>query len=182
MNTGVISMRYAKALLAYAKECGEEDELYSSIKVLLHNVDSLRDLPVLLRAPLLSGSERVAMICKVLGESPVVENFASLVVKEQREELILPIAYCYARLYCKDKSLLPVKFTTAQPLDDKLKNWIENRIAKMLNKKVELHSVVDDSIIGGYIYEADSKRLDASVGGQLREIRKIFVKQNKKLV
>ena len=47
---------------------------------------------------------------------------------------------------------------------------------------VELNNVVDPSIIGGFILEADSKRLDASVGSQLREIRKQLVKQNRKLV
>ena len=35
MNTGVISMRYAKALLAYAKEQGVEDAIYSNMLQLM---------------------------------------------------------------------------------------------------------------------------------------------------
>ena len=182
MNSGVVSMRYAKALLAYSVECGVDDAVYESMKQLLKMVESLKELPVLLRAPLLSCDERVAMICKVMGKSPVLERFAKLVVKEQREELLPQIARCYAKLYCKEKSLLPVRFITACPLDNELKSSIETRIAIDMGKRVELQNVVDESIIGGYIYEADSRRLDASVSGQLREIRKLLVKQNKKLV
>ena len=182
MNAGVISMRYAKALLAFAKENGVEEEIYNSMKMLQQAVGSLKELPVLLRAPSLSGDERVAMICKVVGASTVFEKFLRLVVKEQREELLPQISYCYTKLYCRDKSLLPVMLTTSRPLDNNLKNEIEKRIAENLDKTIELQNVVDASIIGGYIYEADSKRLDASVGGQLREIKKLLVKQNKKLV
>ena len=182
MNAGVVSMRYAKALLTYAMECGAEDAVYDSMKRLLRAVEVLKELPILLRAPMLSCDDRVEMICKVIGKSSVLERFARLVVKEQREELLPQIAYCYARLYCKEKSLLPVKFVTAQPLDDKMKSSIETRIATSLGKRVEMQNIVDESIIGGYVYEADFRRLDASVSGQLREIRKVLVKQNKKLV
>ena len=50
------------------------------------------------------------------------------------------------------------------------------------NAGVEIESIVDESLIGGFIMEVDSLRLDASVQGQLREIRKQLVKPNRKLV
>ena len=34
MNTGVVSMRYAKALLAYADAQGKEDQVYEEVKTL----------------------------------------------------------------------------------------------------------------------------------------------------
>ena len=38
MNTGVVSMRYAKALLFYAKEQGVEDAIYGNMLQLLHTL------------------------------------------------------------------------------------------------------------------------------------------------
>lgn len=182
MNSGVIAMRYAKALLAFAKEHGAEDEVYGCMKNLQQAVSSMKELPVLLRAPRLSGDDRVAVICRVMGGTELMEKFARLIVKEQREELLPQIAYCYAKLYCSDKSLQPVKLTTARPLDDALKEKVTRLIAERLGKKVELSNVADSSIIGGYIYEAGSRRIDASVSGRLREVKKQLVKQNRKLV
>ena len=69
----------------------------------------------------------------------------------------------------------------AFPADDALNGKITAMLAGD-HDSVELNNVVDPSIIGGFILEADSKRLDASVGSQLREIRKQLVKQNRKLV
>ena len=175
-------MRYARALWNFARECEADDEIYNCMKCLLQAMESVRELPVLLRAPSLSCDERVAIICNVVSKSSVFERFVRLVVKEQREELIFQIARCYVGIYCNENSLLPVKFTTAQPLDEELKRRIENGIAEKMGKNVELHNVVDSSIIGGFIYEADSRRLDASVSGQLHEISNKLVKQNKKLV
>lgn len=182
MNVGVVSMRYAKALLAFAKENGAESEVYGCMKNMLLAVEVLRELPVLLRAPSLTARERVELICRVAGSSPLIERFAALIVKEQREELLPLIANSYMKLYCSDKSLLPVKFVTAQPLDEAVKEHIGKLISEKLGVDVELDNVIDSSIIGGYIYEAASRRIDASVSGQLREIRKQMVKQNRKLV
>ena len=43
MNTGVVSMRYAKALLAYAKAQKVEDRVYEEVKTLAGHYVSLPD-------------------------------------------------------------------------------------------------------------------------------------------
>ena len=41
-------------------------------------------------------------------------------------------------------------------------------------KEVELESIVDENIIGGFILEADGKRVDASIAYDLANIKKQF--------
>jgi F0F1-type ATP synthase delta subunit len=48
--------------------------------------------------------------------------------------------------------------------------------------RAEVEYIVDESIMGGFRMEVASRRIDASVEGQLRRIRKELVKQNRKLV
>ena len=183
MNIGAISMRYARALLLYAMEQGVEDAIYRNMSQLLHTLDNLKDLPVLLRAPVLTPEDRVRIICEAVNESsPVFEQFASLVVKEEREELLLFIAHCYMTLYRKEKGVLSVSFTTATPIDEVFAAKVERLIAQSSGARVELNNVVDPSIVDGFVYEANSVRLDASVKGQLQEIRRNLVEQNRKLV
>lgn len=174
-------MRYAKAMLAFALENGEENAIYNMMLQLRHTFRNVKQLPVVLQNPFLSQNERVGLICDAVNASPLFERFARLVVKEEREELLLFIAHAYIMLYRREKKILAVDFTTAVPADDALNGKVTAMLAGD-HDSVELNNAVDPSIIGGFIIEADSKRYDASVGSQLREIRKQLVKQNRKLV
>ena len=182
MNTGVISARYAKALLAYAMEYGAEDAVYGSMKELVRTLQQVREFHVLLRNPLLKPARRVELICSAMGSSSLLERFVSLVVKEEREDMLIFIAYEYMAIYRKAKGISAVRFVTAKPLDEESKSRLERLIEESEGVKVEMEYVVDDSIIGGFRMEVASRRIDASVEGQLRRIRKSIVKQNRKLV
>lgn len=182
MNTGVISARYAKALLAYAMEHGAEDAVYGSMKELVRTLQQVREFHVLLRNPLLKPARRVELICSAMGSSSLLERFVSLVVKEEREDMLIFIAYEYMALYREAKGISAVRFVTAKPLDEESKSRLERLIEESEGVKVEMEYVVDDSIIGGFRMEVASRRIDASVEGQLRRIRKSIVKQNRKLV
>ena len=175
MNVGTISMRYARALLLYATEQGVEDVIYKNMSQLVHTLDYVRELPVLLHAPVLTAEERVKIICEAVDGDEVFEQFARLVVKEGREEFLFFIAHSYMTLYRRAKGILSVAFTTAKPVSDAL-------IAQSSGAKVEMNNIVDSSIIDGFIYEANSIRVDASVRGELHKIRKRLVEQNRKLV
>ena len=60
MNTGVVSRRFAKALLAYAKGEGLEDKVYKEVKTLAAH---FAEVPGLRRAACLMGSFSSAAAC-----------------------------------------------------------------------------------------------------------------------
>ena len=182
MNTGMLSARYAKALFAYATELGVEDAVYDSMKALVRSRLEMKNLLILLRDPALKPQERVEHICSMLDASPVIRRFVQLVVEEEREGLLIFIAHSYIALYREKKEVYAVRFITATPLDDSAKRAIENILESKENKRVEVEYAVDGSIIGGFMMETLSRRVDASVEGQLRRIRKDIIKQNRKLV
>lgn len=181
MNTGVISMRYAKALFAYAKEQGVEDVIYGNMQQLMYTLQHVKELSEVLATPSLSADERVALLCSAVDSSPVYERFIRLVVSEEREQLLVFIAHCYVSLYRKAKNIIAMTFTTAQPVNESLREKI-TAAASRDGAMVELHDVVDPAIIGGFICETETHRLDASVRRQFRDIEKELVKQNRKLV
>lgn len=182
MNTGVISKRYAAALLEYAREQGAEDAVYDNMRQLIATLDNVKDFMQVLCSPALSLDERVALLCSAVAPSDVFRRFAQLVVKKEREEMLLFIAHAYLSLYRKAKNIRAVKLTTAVPVAEGVEERVRHLLAKEDNAGVEIENLVDESLIGGFIMEVDSLRLDASVQGQLREIRKQLVKQNRKLV
>ena len=182
MNVGTISMRYARALLLFATEQGAEDAVYKNMSQLVHTIDYVKELPMLLCAPVFTVEERVKIICEAVDANNVFEQFARLVVKEGREELLFFIAHSYMTLYRQTKGILSVAFTTAKPVSDAFLRKVEKLLEQSSGATVEMNNIVDSSIIDGFIYEANSIRVDASVKGELHEIRKRLVEQNRKLV
>ena len=85
-------------------------------------------------------------------------------------------------LYRKAKGILAVSFTTAHPVSEEFLNKVKMLIGQSSGANVELNNVVDPSVIDGFVYEANSVRVDASVRGGLHNIRKKLVEQNRKLV
>lgn len=174
-------MRYAKALFAYAKEQGVEDAIYRNMLQLMATLQQVKELAAMLAAPTLSKDERVRLLCSAVDSSPVYEDFMRLVVGEERESLLIFIAHCYVSLYRKAKNIVAVRITTAEPLGEEFCDRVGAAFAPE-GATVELQNVVDEGVVGGFIYETETHRLDASIRRQLRDIETEFVKQNRKLV
>ena len=174
-------MRYAKALFAYAKEQGVEDAIYRNMLQLMATLQQVKELAAMLAAPTLSKDERVRLLCSAVDSSAVYEDFMRLVVDEERESLLIFIAHCYVSLYRKAKNIVAVRFTTAEPLGEEFCDMVAAEFAPA-GATVELQNVVDEGVVGGFIYETETHRLDASIRRQLRDIETEFVKQNRKLV
>ena len=174
-------MRYAKALFAYAKELGVEDAIYRNMLQLMATLQQVKELAAMLAAPTLSKDERVRLLCSAVDSSAVYEDFMRLVVDEERESLLIFIAHCYVSLYRKAKNIVAVRITTAEPLGEEFCDRVGAAFAPE-GATVELQNIVDGDIVGGFIYETETHRLDASIRRQLRDIETEFVKQNRKLV
>ena len=63
MDIGIVSMRYAKALMEYAKSTGTEDRLYTEMRTLSRSFEKHPDLRTALENPVLSVREKFSLIC-----------------------------------------------------------------------------------------------------------------------
>ena len=174
-------MRYAKALFAYAKEQGVEDAIYRNMLQLMATLQQVKELAAMLAAPTLSKDERVRLLCSAVDSSAVYEDFMRLVVDEELESLLIFIAHCYVSLYRKEKNIVAVRLTTAEPVSQALCDKVAAAFVAD-SATVEMQNVVDEGLVGGFVYETETHRLDASIRRQLRDIETEFVKQNRKLV
>ena len=109
-------------------------------------------------------------------------KFATLIVKQEREELLIYIAHAYISLYRKKKNIVAVKITTAIKLDQPIADKVVSLVKSEGYSGVELENIVDDSIIGGFMLEVDSKRLDATLSSFLKKIEKQLVDDTHRLV
>ena len=107
MYIGVISMRYAKALLAYADEKGTEDIVYEEAGILADSFSRIPELRQALDNPVLPAETKLKLICEAAGGGKVSEElkrFVELVLEERREKFLQFMIMSYIDLYRKQKN------------------------------------------------------------------------------
>ena len=119
MDIGIVSMRYAKALMEYAKSMGAEDTLYKEFCMLDRSFRKHPDLRMALENPILTIREKLTLICTAaVGDAPAGREFArfmTLVLKNRRENFLQYICLSFLDLYRKDKHIGVGKLITAVP-------------------------------------------------------------------
>ena len=187
MDIGVIAKRYAKALLDFAVEQKSEDIIYKEI---LNFAATYREVPQLsqvLGNPLLPQQQKVDILCRAVSSteaSEVFKKFAALVVAHRRESFMLFIAHNFVTLYRELKHISIGKLITAVPVAKKEAQRLEKLVESNSSNSVDviLETSVDPDILGGFIFQIDDMRLDASVRQQFELIKKQFIEKNKRIV
>ena len=127
MYIGVISMRYAKALLAYADEKGTEDTVYEEAGILADSFSRIPELRQALDNPVLPAETKLKLICEAAGGGQVSEElkrFVELVLEERREKFLQFMIMSYIDLYRKQKNISVGKITTVCPVAEEVVNRI----------------------------------------------------------
>ena len=107
--------------------------------------------------------------------STITATFNKLLVSKGREATLPEIINAFIKQYKEFKNIHTVKLTTASPLSEELKNAIVGRVkATSEMQNIELETIVDEKLIGGFTLQAGDKLIDASIAYDLREIAKQF--------
>lgn len=186
MDIGTISVRYAKALIAYAKEEGVEDILFREIETLSRNFTAYPQLRNALDNPVLKAKDKQDLIiAAAVGSaepSPAFVRFIRLVLSGRRELYLQFMCLTYMALYYKLKHIAVGRLITAVPIDDETKKRIREVASTAVHAKMKLQTHVDPSIEGGFIFDINDYRLDASVATQLKRVKQQFIEKNKRIV
>lgn len=177
MDIGIVSARYAKALLKFAVNNKQTDEVYEGMTTLKDAFQKVVKLKATLTDPVLGDDAKYRLLCIASGqsESTCLERFFRLVLEKRRVDLMPFIAQSYIDAYRVQKNLIQCQLTVPTQLNDSTLGRIKSIVEGKTKKEVEFAVTVDPSIIGGFILEYDAKCLDASVSGRLRAIRKQIV-------
>ena len=97
MNLGMISKRYAKALLEYARAEKAEDKLYSEMKQLAEVFAAEPKVRMAMDNPILTAKDKLELLKAAVGgkASPQYIRFVELVLKNRREAFLQTIALSY---------------------------------------------------------------------------------------
>lgn len=176
MDRGMISRRYAEALLMYAKKRGKDQDVYHEVRM-VNRV--YREYPTLRRVMsnlMLTSARKVEIInaCTPEELSDEMANFLRLLIREKREEFLQEICLSYEKQFREDNNWHDVQVITATPLAKETQQKIKKKLEEFINGTVSLYTKVNPSLIGGYMVLWDTYRMDASVASRLKRVEKIL--------
>lgn len=185
MNTGLVSSRYALALLKYVSGTEDEEKVYSQVLRLSGSLSAVPELRELIDNPLsVSDTQKFSLLVSALdGEEMAQElkKFILLVMKNRRTRFLRLIFQSFISQYREVHKIKLSRLITAVPAPE-----LEKRLADIVKREkgetVIFEHIVDPALIGGFIFDIDGYRMDASVASQLKSVRRQFIEKNRRIV
>lgn len=174
MNIGVISIRYARALLKGSMEQHVEEQVYQEMQTLAESYINVPDLRRTIDNPMIADEKKVELLLTASGGnvSDMTKRVIELIIAEGREKLTQFIANSYITLYRQQRNITNGKLTTAVPVSKEIQEKMQKMVESRTNGTVEFTTEVKPEILGGFILEYDTYRMDTSVKKQLSNILK----------
>lgn len=184
MNAGIVASRYAKALLKFVQETGNGDKVYAQAGVLALRMQEYRQLrDYIENHPEIDVAKKLQLLEAALGEPPAMEicRFVNLVIARHRSEFFLRMLLSFLTLYREANNIKVGRLVTALPAEG-LKERMEELFHEKTGAEVRLEQKVDPEILGGFVFELDDWRMDASVAGQFRKIKAKLIDNTNRIV
>ncbi len=177
MDIGIVSARYAKALLKFADINKQTEQVYQAMTTLRESYVKVPQLKATLSDPVLANDKKLRLLHVAAGQSQssCMKQFFRLVISKHRVEMMPFMAQSYIDAYRVQKNLLMCQLTVPAQLSDSTIARIRAIVEGKTKKEVEFAIIINPAIIGGFILEYDAYRLDASIAGRLRTLRKQMV-------
>ena len=177
MDNGLIPRRYAKALYKFALEKGETKRIYDLSKRVIDAFKENPDLQKVLSNPFISDEDKEKLLLSAAGEKDkIYEQFVLLIISQKRVEFANAMMLAYRDIYRKENHISQAKITTAVKLDEsrmkKLKKLVTDAFK---DSELEFSEAVDPSLIGGFVIDVDSVRMDASLSNELEKLRQTLL-------
>lgn len=172
MNSGKISIRYARALLMSANEKKVAETVYNEMIALGKVFEDFPHIKEALASPTISKKDKQDLLSSALVKpSKETTAFIKFVIEENREDYMPAIARMYEKLYREENKIVISNLTCAAELSKEAVDAIKKYISELSGStKIEIRTRIDESLIGGFVLDIEDKRLDASIKEQLKKL------------
>lgn len=166
--------RYATALIEIAIEQNKLDVVYNDATSFLNACNSSRELLILYRNPTIQTSKKIKITDSLFKGKfdDITREFIKLVVRHKREIVLVGIFNKFIALYKDHNEIVDAEVVSAVTLDNKILEQLKNHVMTLSNAKdVDLKSLVDENIIGGFALKFGDKVLDMSLASELKALK-----------
>jgi F-type H+-transporting ATPase subunit delta len=177
MNQGIISARYAKALMMAGAEQNCLDRLKEDMELL---GEIIRDNPPfrqMLNIPIIKPPQKRRMMTELLEQRvhPLTLNFINLMIYNRRETLLADAARNFINRYEHSKGIQRAHLISAAELSSQSEQQLQQQLNTLFKTGIQLSTETSPELIGGFILRIGGLQYDASLHSALARMRKRLV-------
>ena len=174
MSSRLTARRYAKALLQIGDQQGNVPELKEELDTVAAAVAANADLSRLVGSPLVLPTKKAEVFETILAAAKVsqtLRHFFRVVAEAGRLNLLPDIRRTFADQVDERAGIVEAKVASAQPLTEAQGKALVASLAMRTGKTIRLTWSQDTGLLGGLKVQVGSTVLDASIQGQLRQLK-----------
>lgn len=170
-DVSTLARPYAKAAFELARDKGRFEEWQKALGALAQ-IAGQPDIQALLKSPAASTSQQAEVFIAAAGDvlDGNAKNFVKVLAQYRRLDVLPAIEADYTALRSAAENTVQAELRTAVEATDAQREKIRASLAKRLGRNVELHCVVDPSLIAGAQVRAGDLVIDSSVSGKLERL------------
>lgn len=177
MALQTVASRYAKSLLELCLEQGSLDTTLADLETFESALES-KELVHLIKSPIVSSEKKLKIYQEVFGGKmgKLSNSFFELLIKKGREPYIPIIIDEFKSQVNTHRGISSVTLTSATPIGEEVLAQIKKGLAESSEtlSEIDVETVIDPSLIGGFKLTIGDKLYDASVAHKLERLRKEF--------
>ena len=173
-----LAARYAKSLIDLANETNQLEAVYNDMQYLQAVCKESREFLALLRSPVVKADKKITIVEAVTGKniSELTAAFNRLLITKGREAYLPEVITSFVDQYNHQNGIHTVTLTTAVPVTEAVKQQIIGQVKGQKNmSNIDLKTIVDEDIIGGFVLEVGDQLVDASIAYDLKKIKSQFL-------
>lgn len=174
MSSRLTARRYAKALLQIGEKQGNVTQLQQELERVAATVAAHADLSRLVASPLVLPRKKAEVFETILVSAQVSEtlrHFFRVVAEAGRLNLLPELRRTFADLVDERAGIVQAQVSTAQPLSEVQTKALLASLTARTGKTIRLSWKQDPALLGGLKVQVGSTVLDASLQGQLRQLK-----------
>ncbi|MCB0424871.1 MAG: ATP synthase F1 subunit delta [Mangrovimonas sp.] len=169
------AIRYAKALLSLAQDQKMADVVNKDMELVSKTISENQQLSELLKNAVVKSEVKKAILTEIFsGLNALSTNLFNVLIENKRIDILENVAAQYTSLYDDSIGKEIATVTTAVPMTNDLEIKVLAKVKELTPKSVELHNVIDESILGGFILRIGDKQYNASIANKLNKLRREF--------
>ncbi len=174
MSSRLTARRYAKALLQIGNVQGNVAQLHQELDTVAAAVGASADLSRLVASPLVLPKKKAEVFETILAAAKVsqtLRHFFRVVAEAGRLNLLPDLRRTFADLVDEQAGIVEANVSSTQPLTETQAKALTASLATRTGKTIRLTWQQDASLLGGLKVQVGSTVLDASIQGQLRQLK-----------
>lgn len=169
------AIRYAKAIFDLAKDNKSAEAVNADMIDIAKTIGDSKELQLFLQSPIIKSSVKISSLKEIFNKAnPITTGSFDVLVANKRLDLLHEVANKYIILFDRMKGSEVAIVTTAVPLTEGLRKKVLAKVKELTGKEAAVESVIDESIIGGFILRVGDIQYNASIANNLSKLKREF--------